>query len=212
MPEKKKSTAEKSTPRRMSNSQPSKPAKSSETARVSASAPSGAAAVTQPVTGLKQLAAFETAMKFFHTRKFREARDAFLQAREGPQRDIAQRADLHARMCERRLEQETVALQSPEDHYNYAIALINTRQVAGAQEHLEKALALSPDSDHVLYALALVRALSGDVHGSVEYLRRAIEIDPRNRIAARQDTDFAPFVNQPPLDSLLYPEKRGWQS
>jgi tetratricopeptide (TPR) repeat protein len=212
MPEKKKSTADKSTARRMTNPQPSKPAKPSESGRPAAAPRSGAAAVAEPVTAQKQLAGFETAVKFFHARRFREARDAFLQAREGPQRDIAQRADVHARMCERRLEQSAVALQSAEDHYNYAITLINSRQIAAAQQHLETALGMSPDSDHVLYALALVRALSGDVPGSAEYLRRAIDLEPRNRIAARQDTDFAPFVGQPPLDSLLYPEKRGWQS
>ena len=38
-------------------------------------------------------------------------------------------------------------------------------------------------------------------------LKRAIEIQPRNRIAARQDADFAGIANQSPLDRLLYPEK-----
>jgi tetratricopeptide (TPR) repeat protein len=179
---------------------------------VTAPARTGAAAVAQPVSGQKQLAAFENAMKLFHARKFREAREAFEQSRVGPQRDIAQRADLHARMCDRRLEQAAVSLQSPEDHYNYGIALINTRQLGEAQRHLEQALELSPESDHVLYGLALVRALSGDLDASAGFLRRAIELEPRNRIAARQDVDFAPFVNQSPLDVLIFPEKRGWQS
>jgi tetratricopeptide (TPR) repeat protein len=210
MPEKKKITAEKSTQRRMSNQQPSKTAKTSESARVTAPGRSGAAAVAQAVTGQTQLAIFENAMKLFHARKFREAREAFHQAREGPEKDIAQRADLHARMCERRLEQAAVSLHSPEDHYNYGVALINTRQIAEAQRHLEKALELMPGSDHVLYALALARALSGDLETSAVYLRRAIEIEPRNRIAARQDVDFAPFVNQPPLDAVVHTEKRGW--
>ena len=212
MPDKKKSTVTKSTQRRMTNSQPSKPVKSSEPVRAAATGRSGAAALTHAVTGSKQLAVFDNAVKLFHARKFREARAAFVQAREGPERDIAQRADLHIRMCERRLEQAGVALQSPEDYYNYAIALINTRHLAEAQQHLQRALEMSPKSDHVLYALGLIQALTGNLVGAAEYLRRAIELEPRNRIAARQDTDFAPFANQPPLDALLYPEKRGWQS
>ena len=43
-----------------------------------------------------------------------------------------------------------------------------------------------------------------------ENLRRAIELEPRNRIIARQDADFAPLANQPPFDALLYPEKKSW--
>ena len=27
---------------------------------------------------------------------------------------------------------------------------------------------------------------------------------------ARQDADFAHLANQPPFDSLLYPEKKSW--
>jgi hypothetical protein len=41
-------------------------------------------------------------------------------------------------------------------------------------------------------------------------LRRAIELEPRNRIIARQDHDFGPLAHQPPFDALLYPEKKGW--
>ena len=41
-----------------------------------------------------------------------------------------------------------------------------------------------------------------------DHLKRAIDIQPRNRIAARQDADFASFCNLPPLDRLLFPEKK----
>jgi tetratricopeptide (TPR) repeat protein len=168
-------------------------------------------AAAQAMTGQKQLEAFENAMKLFHARSFREARDAFLEAQGGPERDVAQRASLHIRMCERRLEQEETPLQTAEEHYNYGVALINARKLGEAQQHLERALQMEPGSDHVLYALALAHAIAGNLGLAAEHLRRAIEIDPRNRIAARQDADLAPFAGQPPLDALLYPEKRGWQ-
>jgi hypothetical protein len=38
-------------------------------------------------------------------------------------------------------------------------------------------------------------------------LKRAIELEPRNRLIARQDADFAPLANQPPFDAIIYPEK-----
>jgi hypothetical protein len=60
------------------------------------------------------------------------------------------------------------------------------------------------------YALALAQALGGRPGGAHENLKRAIELEPRNRIMARQDADFAPLAKQPPFDALLYPEKKGW--
>src|SRR6516165_9541803 len=112
--------------------------------------------------GAKQMAAFEAAMKLFHARKLKEARDLFQQATVGPERDVAQRANLHIAMCDRRLQQATVALGSAEDYYNYGIALINSRNLAEAKTHLEKGLQIDPKADHIHYALAVAQALSGD--------------------------------------------------
>ena len=169
-----------------------------------------AAALAQSADPRKQRSAFEAAMKLFHARQLREARELFVVASGGPERDVAQRSRLHIAMCDRRLEQAPVNLLSAEDYYNYGVALINTRNVTEARVHLEKALDISPDLDHVHYALALALALSGDPVRAYESLRRAIELEPRNRIIARQDQDFAPLAHQPPFDALLYPDKKRW--
>lgn len=204
----KKKTASTKNVERMSKQPVSKPPKTSEPQR--AVSREAAVAVEQPLGSAKQLAAFEAAMKLFHARKLKEARDQFVIAEEGPERDVAQRARLHIAMCDRRLQQAAVQLQSAEDYYNYGVALINTRNIAEARKHLETALQMAPGSDHIHYALALAQALGGDVPAAFENLKRAIELEPRNRIIARQDADFAPLANQPPFDSLVYPEKKGW--
>src|SRR5205823_10105878 len=170
-----------------------------------ASSREAAVAVPERLTPQKQLAGFEAAMKLFHARKMREARDLFRNAAEGPERDVAQRARLHIAMCDRRLEQGHPNLISPEDYYNYGVAMLNTRNIAEARAHLEKALEISPDTDHIHYALALAQALSGDPLSAYQNLKRAIELEPRNRAIARQDADFASLANQPPFDSLLHP-------
>lgn len=208
MPEKKKSAAVKTT-RRMTKPQVSKNVKNAEPPQTVAAsltkAPGGAP------NGATQLASFEAGMHLFHARKFKEAREQFVEAAAGPERDVAQRANLHIVMCDRRLQQATVNLGSAEDYYNYGIALINARHVAEARMHLEKALQIAPGADHIHYALALAQALSGDVSGAYDNLRRAIELEPRNRIIARQDADFGPLAHQAPFDALLYPEKKsGW--
>lgn len=158
-----------------------------------------------------QFAAFEAAMKLFHARQFSEARVLFQQSSTGAERDIAQRAQLHIAMCDRRLQQTMVSFGTAEECYNYGVALINARNVAEARTHLEKALAIAPPgSDHIHYALALAQALSGDLAAAHENLRRAIELEPRNRQLARHDVDFAPLAGQPAFRSLLYPEKKPW--
>jgi tetratricopeptide (TPR) repeat protein len=207
MSEKKKTVAAKSV-ERMNKQTVSKTPGAEEPQR--AISREAAVAVEQLLDSAKQLSAFEAAMKLFHARNLQEAREQFVLASEGPERDVAQRARLHIAMCDRRLQQTSVQLQSAEDYYNYGIALINTRNVVEARKHLETALAMAPGADHVHYALALAQALGGDLAGAHENLKRAIDLEPRNRIIARQDADFAPLANQPPFDSLLFPEKKGW--
>jgi tetratricopeptide (TPR) repeat protein len=177
---------------------------------VRASAPRDGAGAPDRTRPEKQLADFEAASKLFHARKFREARELFVAAAAGPERDVAHRAGLHAAMCNQRLEQREVRCQTAEDHYNYGIALLNTRQSREAASYLERGLQMAPDSDHIHYALAVAHTLLGDPHRAHEHLRRSIELEPKNRLMARQDPDLGSVVSQPQFQALLYPEKKGW--
>jgi tetratricopeptide (TPR) repeat protein len=206
MPDKKKASQAKKPDRRMSKPQAS-PSRTPESSR--AASREAAVAVAQTEAS-NQLQHFEAAMKLFHARKFRDAREQFVKATEGPERDVAQRARLHIAMCDRRLEKGAVNLGSAEDYYNYGIALINSRKLDEARTHLQRGLEMAPNADHIHYALAAAHALSGDQSRALDSLKRAIELEPRNRMIARQDSDFASVAHQPPFDALLYPEKKGW--
>jgi tetratricopeptide (TPR) repeat protein len=194
----------------MRNLPPQKTSRNPERLRAAATSSSGAAAVPGTGNAEKQLAAFEAASKLFHARKFREARDLFLAASDGPERDVSHRAQLHATMCGRRLEQAEVRCETAEDCYNYGIALLNTRNMDQARIYLERALDLAPNSGHIHYALALVEALGNDVGEASDHLKRAIELDPKNRLMARQDADFGAVAGHPQFQALLYPEKKSW--
>ena len=169
----------------------------------------GPAAAEARLATQAQLKSFEQAIRLFHAQKFAEALNLFTKAMDGPHREMAHNAQLHIRMCERRLATPSVELKTADDHYNYAVALINSRNLNTAQQHLETALKMDSSADHVHYALALCRGLSGDLQGAYENLRRAIELQPRNRIAARQDADFASFSGFPPIQQLLSAGKNG---
>jgi tetratricopeptide (TPR) repeat protein len=201
MPEKKKTPSAKSDENRMTKPPAAKP---------TGLEPTRAAEAAAAFDARGQFSAFEAAMKHFHERHMAQARELFATAAAGPERDVANRARLHMAMCDRSLQQEPVKLQSAEDYYNYGVALINTRKLAEARQSLEKALAMSPQADHIHYALALAQALGGDLETARRHLERAIELEPRNRIIARQDADFALIARHPMFDALLYPEKKSW--
>src|SRR5215471_6680839 len=67
-------------------------------ASVQATSASGVAAIARPVQEPDQLEIFESAIKLFHARRFREARERFLAAQSGTDRGIAHKAGLHVRM------------------------------------------------------------------------------------------------------------------
>ena len=107
---------------------------------------------------------FEEGMRLFHARQFQQAREFFLQ------RPCAGRTAPWptARDCMRACASSAwnlpaLVLNTPEEHYNYAITLINSRDLAAAQKHLRAALDAEPTADHVLYALAACQSLAGDL-------------------------------------------------
>jgi tetratricopeptide (TPR) repeat protein len=154
-----------------------------------------------------QYKAFERGIQLFHKRNFREAKEMFQKATEGPSLEVASNAKSHIRMCERRLAAPAPKPQSAEEHYNYGVALMNLRQLGEARRHLNIALEMEPRADHVHYAMGVCLALSGDPPGAYDSLKRAIELQPRNRMVAIQDSDLEGVSNNPRINPLLYPER-----
>jgi tetratricopeptide (TPR) repeat protein len=152
-----------------------------------------------------QYSQFERATQLFHKGSFKQAKELFLKSAIGPSREVAANAKSHVRMCERRLAAPPPAPKSAEDHYTYAVALLNARKPLEARPHIQAALRQQPEADHLHYALAVSLVLSGEVSGAYDSLKRAIELQPRNRNIARQDPDFERYSDQPPIDGLLYP-------
>jgi Tfp pilus assembly protein PilF len=154
---------------------------------------------TEPPSQQQQ---FEKAMEAFHLRDFAQAKSLFEAVQAGPVKELVYAARQHLLMCEKRLAKANIKLESAEDFYNYGISQMNQRDLDGAQTSFEKALARE-DADHVHYALALVFGLKQNISGAVQHLRRAIEISPRNRIAAHNDPDFAELAQHPEIRELL---------
>jgi tetratricopeptide (TPR) repeat protein len=154
-----------------------------------------------------QVGVFDKAVALLHAGDFAQAEGLFEKAASGPAREVSHAARVHARICAQKTNRAAPMLASAEDHYNYAVALINRRELPAAEKHLLEALELAPSGDYIHYALALTRGLRGEIQQACESLRRAIELDPRNRAQARSDPDFAEFAHQQPVAALLFAGK-----
>lgn len=151
-----------------------------------------------------QLKTYETAVQLFAQRKLPEARECFLQAAKGPAAHIADKARSYIQVCERRIGDVEVRVLTAEEHFNHGVERLNARDVERAKHHLGHALQMEPQADHILYTMALCCGLAGDGAGACENLKRAIDLEPRNRILARQDPEFLGLASQfPSLRTLL---------
>lgn len=160
------------------------------------SAESAAASLKQ------QSDAFNKAAEAFHHRDFKKAKELFEQAAEGPNREMGFSARNHIRMCEQRLAKAEVKLDSPEELYTFAVALMNRQDFAAAVPHLEKAIA-GHEADHYHYALAVAYGQTGNIDKAAQHLKRALDIQPRNRSLALSDSDFAETARNPLIREIL---------
>jgi tetratricopeptide (TPR) repeat protein len=146
---------------------------------------------------------YAVAVGLFRAGEFREAKKRFEHLAEDASHELAYSARLHVRMCDQRIARKEVRPLSAEEHYHYGIALLNEKKLDDARQQFEKALGMTPNADHVHYAYALCLGLKGELSGAHQHLRRAIELQPRNRSIARNDPDFAELCRKPPLNELL---------
>ena len=159
---------------------------------------------TIPETEEQQLALYERAHEVFRSEDFPLALELFEATARGPDGSLRHRASVHARICRKRIGSDTVELRSAQDHYDYAIRLINDRRLDEAADHLEEALRVAKEPPaHIHYALAVAAALNEDSERTLESLRRAIELDPGQRLLARRDPDLGKVARFRPIAELL---------
>ena len=145
-------------------------------------------------------------MKNFSSRRFDRALALFNEVAEGPHATLRHRARVHIKICRQQKESSKVQLKTAEEYYNFGIKFINERRLDDAERHLKQALRLDPKASHVHFARAVLGALRGDNESSYQSLKRAIELDPRNRYLALNDSDLAAVVGHPSISALLHEE------
>ena len=159
---------------------------------------------------LAQLKFYEEALKLFQQQKFPRAKQSFERVLEGPGKELADRAQVHIRICEQKISRAPAPpVKSAEEHYTQGVALMNLGRWDEAREHLDRARKAAPKADHIVYAMAALDCLTGEAESAMENLKIAIQLRPENRYHARNDEDFAFLQEDPRFTELLYPERDG---
>ena len=161
----------------------------------------------------QQLKTYEEALQHFQQQRYAKAKPLFEKVLSGPSREFADRARIHLRISEQRMQPaDQASPRSPEDHYQHGVAMMNMGRWDEAREHLLRARKLAPKADYVIYAIAALDCLTGEAEAAMENLKVAIQLRPENRYHARNDQDFAFLQEDPRFTELLYPDREGSSS
>jgi tetratricopeptide (TPR) repeat protein len=149
---------------------------------------------------------YESGLRAMQEHKFDKAKGFFQKVLAGPMKELADRANVHLSACNQQLERVTAQFKSAEEHYDYAVSLMNVGDYVGAREHLDKLSKQAPKADFVAYGLAALDCLTGHVEDSLRHLDEAIHINPSLRFQARNDSDFQNLAEDPRFTEMLYPD------
>lgn len=149
---------------------------------------------------------YQSAVQLMQEGKFEKARAAFEKLIVNAPPELLERSKVYLAVCERNAKQSALAFATLEEQYDYAISLLNTGDYEDARDQLETILKKDAKADYAHYGLAILDSMTGQAEECLEHLIAAIELNPKNRIQARSDSDFQDMADDPRFTELLYPE------
>jgi tetratricopeptide (TPR) repeat protein len=152
------------------------------------------------------LQSYETGLRAMQEHKYDKAKTLLQKVASGANRELADRAAVHINACNQQMERGSTQFKTTEEHYDYAVSLINLGDYVSAREHLEKLSKQAPKADYVAYGIAALDCLTGHVEDALRNLGRAIVLNPSLRFQARNDSDFQNLSEDPRFTELLYPD------
>lgn len=162
--------------------------------------------VTEDPRHTQAVQSYESGLRALQERKFEKAKGHLQKVLTGPNKSLVDRAQVHILTCDKHIEAPTLQFKSTEEHYDYAVSLINSGDYVTAREQLDKLLKQNPKAEYVLYGLAALHCLTGHLEESLKTLDEAIQARPALRFQARNDTDFQNLAEDPRFTELLYPD------
>jgi tetratricopeptide (TPR) repeat protein len=149
---------------------------------------------------------YEAGLKAMQERKFEKAKPLLEKIIASGPKELADRARVYLNTCNQQLANNSTTFKSQDEHFDYAVSLMNAGQYDQSRNHMEKILKQNPKADFALYGLSVLDCLTGQVESSLKNLSEAIRLNPQHRFQARNDSDFQNMADDPRFTELLYPE------
>jgi len=152
---------------------------------------------------------YEAAVRLLYSHEYEKARGAFEKviAAFGDDKEVVERSKIHIRLCEQKIARKPAAPRTLDEHYNFAIALMNEGKYEESLDHLNKALKSNPKCDYVIYAVAITHCRTGNFDRALANLQAAIGLRPENRFLAQRDSDFEVLKQDSRFISLVFPDQ-----
>jgi tetratricopeptide (TPR) repeat protein len=152
---------------------------------------------------------YEAAVRLLYSHEYEKAKLAFekLIAVFADDKEVVERSRIHLRLCEQKIARKPAAPRTLDEHYDWAIALMNEGKYEESIDHLNKALKSNPKCDYVIYALAITHCRTGNFERALASLQTAIGLRPENRFLAQRDSDFEVLKQDSRFVSLVFPDQ-----
>ena len=157
------------------------------------------------------LAEYQAGHEALRARDYARAQQHFDKVRAAAKQEpeMADRASVYSRICERRSTGGEGEPQGVEAMYRRAVFLLNAGELDSALTLLNRALVSEPTSVELLYVRACVWAHKGAAEKAVGDLRQALASDPKVRYQAMNDADFDRIREEPIFIDLIEPTSPG---
>jgi tetratricopeptide (TPR) repeat protein len=150
---------------------------------------------------------YEAGLRALQEHKFDKAKPLFQKVLSGGNKELCDRAAVHLNTCNQHLERTPATqFKTIEEHFDYAVSLMNIGDYITAREHIERLVKQAPKTDYVIYGLAALDCLTGHVEDSLKHLDEALRLNGALRYQARNDSDFHNLAEDPRFTELLYPD------
>ncbi len=149
---------------------------------------------------------YEIGLRLMQERKYDQAASVLEKLLANGPSDLCERVRIYLAACAQQVKKTNSSFSSLEEHYDYAISLLNIGDYDDARQQLESILSKDSNCDFAYYGLAVLASMTGHADPCLEHLYQAVRLNPRNRFQARGDSDFQDMADDPRFTELLYPE------
>ncbi len=159
----------------------------------------------QTKTTSAALALLEKGIELIFKKEFKRARaelKTLLDTYPG-ELDILARARSYIQICDREEATQKKQAVTTDQLYTLGVLEHNRANYDKAISYFLESLENHPDADYIYYSVAASLAMKGDLAGSIQNLRKAVELNEDSRIYAKNDADFSSLQTQKEFMELV---------